>query len=53
MFFLNFFNHKLSQWSMNVVNCLEIFYILFALLAEFKSDKYDFLDVWRNHNFLG
>ena len=56
-FFLNFFNHKLSpfrRWCMNVVNCFEIFCMhYFVFLAELKTYKYYFLDVWRNHNFLG
>ena len=39
-FFLNFFNHKLSlfrRWSMNVVNCLEIFCMHFCAFGRIKK----------------
>ena len=48
MFFKNFFDHKLSpfrRWSLNVVNCLEIFSMHVCIFGRIKSYKYYFLNV--------
>ena len=46
MFFFNFFNHKLSpfrRWSMNVVNCFEIFCTQFCVFGGSKRLQILFL----------
>ena len=47
----NFLPFGDSQWMLLIV--LRFSAGIFAFLAELKSYKYYFLNVWRNHNFLG
>ena len=49
-FFFNFFNHKLSpfrRWSMNVVNCLEIFCMHVCIIGRIKKLQILFLGCLR------
>ena len=48
MFFFNFLNHKLSpfgRWSMNVVNCFEIFCMHFCVFGRIKKLQILFIGI--------